>query len=40
MTCVVCMENPRNALLVGCGHMYTCVECTAKFQKRACPMCR
>ena len=40
--CIVCMDRKRNALLVPCGHMYTCVECTSAFRarKNACPVCR
>ena len=40
--CIVCMENDRNALLVPCGHIYTCKSCTDVFRKRknACPICR
>jgi DNA repair protein RAD16 len=40
--CIICMENERNALLVPCGHIYTCKDCTDVFRKRknACPLCR
>ena len=32
--CIICMENERNALLVPCGHIYTCKDCTDVFRKR------
>ena len=40
--CIICMEKERNALLVPCGHIYTCSDCTKIFRKRknACPVCR
>jgi hypothetical protein len=45
LTCVVCFEQPRDALLMPCGHMYTCMSCTREWGKqseqgRACPVCR
>lgn len=39
-TCVVCMENPRDALLMPCGHMYTCMDCVKQLRTRSCPICR
>jgi len=44
-TCVVCFERPRDALLMPCGHMYTCMVCTKEWGKqsevgKACPVCR
>ena len=41
-SCIVCMDRKRDALLVPCGHIYTCMECTKTFRKRknACPICR
>jgi SNF2 family DNA or RNA helicase len=38
--CVVCMERPRDALLLPCGHVYTCMECVSQFRQRTCPICR
>ena len=38
--CVVCMDAPRNALLLPCGHVHTCMDCVSQFQRRACPVCR
>jgi hypothetical protein len=40
--CVVCMEHPRNIVLVPCGHMALCKECCNTIitdQKNKCPMC-
>ena len=39
-TCVVCMDKPRDALIMPCGHMYTCMACISQLQQRACPICR
>ena len=39
-TCVVCMEQPRNALLMPCGHIYTCMDCVGKLRTKKCPICR
>ncbi|WIA38370.1 hypothetical protein OEZ86_001700 [Tetradesmus obliquus] len=41
-TCVVCMEHPRNIVLVPCGHMALCKDCCNTIvieQKKTCPMC-
>lgn len=40
LTCVVCMEQPRNALLMPCGHIYTCMDCVGKLRVKKCPICR
>ncbi|CAK9008055.1 ATP-dependent helicase rhp16 (DNA repair protein rhp16) (RAD16 homolog) [Durusdinium trenchii] len=39
-SCVVCMENKRDALLLPCGHIYLCMGCAKNLDKRVCPMCR
>ena len=38
--CVVCLDAPRAALLVPCGHANTCMDCTMKLQPRICVECR
>jgi len=43
--CIVCLTNPMDALLLDCGHMYTCVTCAKKLKsgkggKKVCPICR
>ena len=44
--CVICCTNRRNALLLDCGHMFTCSECFDTMHaettrsKWACPICR
>ncbi|WIA10908.1 hypothetical protein OEZ85_011073 [Tetradesmus obliquus] len=43
MLCVVCMESPRNIVLVPCGHLVLCEACYQEMQQanmRCCPMCR
>ncbi len=41
-TCMVCLTNKAVAVLAGCGHVATCVDCTKELSYRteACPMCR
>lgn len=39
-TCVICLEAPRDAVLLPCGHVMTCMSCTEKLESRVCPMCR
>ena len=39
-TCIVCFERGRNAMLMPCGHMFTCSECVAQLRQRECPVCR
>jgi DNA repair protein RAD16 len=38
--CVVCMDRPRTALLVPCGHCHFCYECATQLESRSCPVCR
>lgn len=37
--CAVCLEEPRSALLVPCGHMAMCVECADKVLHGSRPIC-
>lgn len=43
-TCVVCLENPKNATIVhgGTGHGCCCFECATMIKERGdgCPVCR
>ena len=43
-TCVVCLEAPKDSLLLPCKHMAMCAECTkAVFTSSSqpqCPVCR
>ncbi|CAI5487537.1 unnamed protein product [Closterium sp. Naga37s-1] len=41
--CCVCMENPRNAVILDCGHRATCNSCGQELMRMAnkrCPICR
>lgn len=38
--CVVCLDRPRDAVCLPCGHMHTCSVCAAKLPTRSCPLCR
>lgn len=37
--CAVCLEEPRSALLVPCGHMAMCVDCAEKVLHGSRPIC-
>lgn len=37
-SCVVCMENPRDTVLLECGHIAVCHHCAVKLS--SCPICR
>ena len=37
--CAVCLEEPRTALLVPCGHMAMCIECAEKVLHGSRPIC-
>jgi len=41
-TCAVCMSEPKNALIVPCGHVSLCMTCAGelKEKKQPCPICR
>lgn len=36
--CVICMERPREIVLIPCGHLNFCLECIKKL--KTCPSCR
>jgi hypothetical protein len=41
--CAVCMDQPRNAVLVPCGHAVLCMGCAGAImdrRPRKCPICR
>ncbi|KAH9259092.1 hypothetical protein BASA81_002712 [Batrachochytrium salamandrivorans] len=38
--CVICMDRPRNALLLPCGHVHMCHECATSLENKTCPVCR
>ena len=37
-TCILCMEAERDTVLVPCGHLACCQDCSARL--RTCPLCR
>ena len=37
-TCVVCMDAPRNACTLECGHVMTCTDCVVNLD--TCAICR
>ena len=41
-SCVICFEEPRNAVYVPCGHVCCCLVCANDYfnTKKSCPMCR
>ena len=36
------MDNPRNSVLIPCGHLGVCMECAQELQRttKMCPVCR
>ena len=40
--CIICMDNPRNSVLIPCGHLGVCMECAQELQRttKMCPVCR
>ena len=38
--CVVCLTNPREIVLIECGHVCLCLECLERMPTRTCPVCR
>lgn len=39
LVCVVCKQNPREIILLPCGHVCLCEDCVMGIQE-ACPVCR
>jgi len=37
--CTVCLLNPREMILMECGHVCVCADCCSKL-KNKCPICR
>jgi E3 ubiquitin-protein ligase MUL1 len=40
LTCIICMENPRNIIIKQCKHMVMCGICFDKLRKDECPVCK
>lgn len=38
--CVICLSQPRNCVLLNCGHVCFCHDCYMKLPRRQCPICR
>lgn len=39
-TCVICLSQPRNCILLDCGHVCCCHSCYQALPQRRCPICR
>jgi hypothetical protein len=39
-SCVICLENQRNAVFLPCGHLCVCISCTTSISLTECPLCR
>ena len=40
-TCVICLANPREVILLNCGHICACAECVVALPTpMVCPVCR
>jgi len=38
--CVVCLTNPREVILLDCGHDCLCMDCMEQLTNKSCPICR
>jgi Uncharacterized conserved protein, contains RING Zn-finger len=38
--CTICQVKPSNIALIPCGHVKTCMDCTAQLTRKICPVCR
>ncbi|XP_048360859.1 mitochondrial ubiquitin ligase activator of nfkb 1-A-like [Sphaerodactylus townsendi] len=38
--CVICLSNPRQCVLLPCGHACCCFRCFQALPRRTCPICR
>lgn len=38
--CVICLSQPRNCILLDCGHVCCCHSCYQALPHRRCPICR
>lgn len=38
--CVICLVNPRELVLLDCGHVCLCMDCLEKMPNNNCPICR
>ena len=38
--CIVCAMNPRDVILLTCGHVCVCSNCAALLPSNRCPVCR
>lgn len=39
-TCVLCLVNQREIILLDCGHFCICIECLDRLPNQNCPVCR
>lgn len=37
--CIICLSNPREVILLDCGHVCLCADCVSKVDG-TCPVCR
>ncbi|XP_034038652.1 mitochondrial ubiquitin ligase activator of nfkb 1-A [Thalassophryne amazonica] len=38
--CVICLSEPRDCVLLNCGHLCCCISCFQAFPQPRCPICR
>lgn len=38
--CVICLSEPRNCIIMDCGHVCCCYSCYQALVQRKCPICR
>lgn len=39
-SCVICLINPREVILLDCGHVCLCMDCLEQMPSQSCPICR
>ena len=39
-SCVICLTNPREIVLLDCGHVCLCMDCLELLPSKNCPICR
>lgn len=40
LNCVICLSNPRELVLLDCGHVCLCMDCFEQLPSPVCPVCR
>lgn len=38
--CCICLSDPSEMVIVACGHLCMCKECSDEYKTKTCPLCR